>query len=46
MRLYETYQLLVYAYGVYFLRGNVNAIQKHAEALLVAVKGVGLEVNT
>jgi hypothetical protein len=46
MKLYETYQLLVYAYGVYLLRENINAIQKNTEALLVAVKGVDLEVNT
>ena len=45
MKLYETYQLLVYAYGVYLLRGNINAIQKNKEALLFVVKGGGLEVN-
>jgi len=46
MKLYETYQLLVCTYGVYLLRGNRNPIQINTEAILIAIKVVGLEVNT
>jgi hypothetical protein len=45
MKLYETHQLLVCAYSVYLLRGNINAIQINTADLLIAVKGVGLGVN-
>jgi len=38
VKLYETYQLLVCAYSVYLLRGNVNAIQINTTALLTAVE--------
>jgi hypothetical protein len=46
MKLYEIYQLLVCAYSVYLLRGKINAIQINTADLLIAVRGVGLEVNT
>jgi len=44
-KLNGTHSLLVYADYVYFLGGNVHTIKKNAEALLVASKEIGLEVN-
>ena len=44
-KLNGTHSLLVYADYVYFLGGNAHTIKKNAEALLVASKEIGLEVN-
>jgi hypothetical protein len=41
-----TQQLLVYADDVNILGGNVHTMKKSAEALVVASKKTGLEVNT
>jgi hypothetical protein len=38
-------QILVYAYDVNILGGSENVIKKNAKALVVASKGIGLEVN-
>jgi hypothetical protein len=46
MKLNGTHQLLVYADDVNLLGDNINTIEKNAEALIDASKGVGLEVNT
>jgi hypothetical protein len=40
-----THQLLVYADDVNILRGNVRTIKENAEALVVANKETGIEVN-
>ena len=40
-----THQLLVYADDVNILGGSVHTIKKNAEALVVASKEIGLEVN-
>jgi len=40
-----THQLLVYADDVNILRGSVHAIKENAEALVVANKETGIEVN-
>jgi hypothetical protein len=40
-----THQLLVYADDVNILGGSVHAIKKNTEALVVAIKEIGLEVN-
>jgi hypothetical protein len=45
LKLNGTYQLLVYADYVNILGGSVHAIKKHIEALVVASKEIGLEVN-
>ena len=45
MKLNGTHQLLLYADGVNILRGRVHTIQENAEALVVASKETGLEVN-
>jgi hypothetical protein len=36
---------LLYAYHVYVLGGSIHAIKKNTEALVVASKETGLEVN-
>ena len=41
-----TSQLLVYADDVNILGGSVHFIKKNSEALVVASKETGLEVNT
>ena len=41
-----TYQLLIYADDVSIIGGSVHAIKKNTEALVVACKDTGLEVNT
>jgi hypothetical protein len=40
-----THQILVYADDVNILGGSVQTITENAEALLVASKDIGLEVN-
>jgi hypothetical protein len=42
---FPTHQLLVYADDVNILGGSVHAIKKNTEALVVASKDTGLEVN-
>jgi hypothetical protein len=36
---------MVYADGVNILGGSVHTIEKNTEALVVAIKEIGLEVN-
>ena len=45
LKLNGTHQLLVYADDVNVLGGSVHTIKKNAEALVVASKETGLEVN-
>jgi len=45
LKLNGIHQLLVYDDDVYILGGSVHTIKKNAEALLVASKETGLEVN-
>ena len=45
MKLKGTPQLLVYADDVNILGGSIHTIKKNAEALIVASKESGLEVN-
>ena len=45
MKLNGTHQLLVYAEGVNILGGSVHTVKENAEALRVASKETGLEVN-
>jgi len=45
LQLNGTHQLLVYADDVNILRGSVHAIKEIAEALVVANKETGTEVN-
>jgi hypothetical protein len=45
LKLNGTHQLLVYADGVNILGGSVHATKKNTEALVVASKEIGLEVN-
>ena len=41
-----TYQLLVYVDDINIFCGSVHTIKKKKESLLVASKGIGLEVNS
>jgi hypothetical protein len=45
LKLNGTHRLLVYADDVNILGGSVHAIKKNTEALVVAIKEIGLEVN-
>ena len=45
MRLNGTHQLQAYADDVNILGGRIHTIKENAEALIVASKEVGLEVN-
>ena len=45
MKLNGTHQLLDYADGVNILGGKVLTIKKNTEALVVASREIGLEVN-
>ena len=45
LKLSGTHQLLVYADDVNILGGSVHTVKKNAEALIVARKETGLEVN-
>jgi hypothetical protein len=46
VKLNGTHQLLAYAGDVNILRGGVHTVKENAEALVVATKEIGLEVNT
>jgi hypothetical protein len=45
LKLNGTHQLLVYADDVNILDRSIHTIKKHTEALVVASKEIGLEVN-
>ena len=45
MKLNGTHQLLAYADDVNILGGSAHTVKENAEALLVATKEIGLEVN-
>jgi len=45
LQLNGTHQLLVYADDVNILEGSVQTIKKNTEAVVVASKETGLEVN-
>jgi hypothetical protein len=45
LKLNGTHQLLAYADDVNVLAGKVHEVQKNTEALVAAVKEIGLEVN-
>jgi hypothetical protein len=45
LKLNSTHQLLPYADDVNLLGGNAHTVKENAEALLVATKEIGLEVN-
>jgi hypothetical protein len=45
LKLNGTYQLLVYADDVYMLVGSVHTVKENVGALVVASKGIRLEVN-
>jgi hypothetical protein len=40
-----THQLLAYADDVNILGGSIHAVKENAEALVIAAKEIGLEVN-
>ena len=46
LKLNGTHQLLAYADDVNILRGSVHTVKENAEALVVATKEIGLEINT
>ena len=46
MKLKDAHQLLVYADDVNILGWSIHTIKKNTEALVVASKEIGLEVNT
>jgi len=45
LKLNGTHQLLAYADDVNILGGSIHAVKENAEALAVAAKEIGLEVN-
>jgi hypothetical protein len=45
LKLNGTHQLLVYANNVNILGGSIHTIRKNTDALLIASKEIGLEVN-
>jgi hypothetical protein len=45
LKLNGTHQLLVYADDVNILGGSIHTIRKNTDALLIASKKMGLEVN-
>jgi len=45
LKLNGTHQLLAYADDVNILGGSIRAVKENAEALVVAAKEIGLEVN-
>jgi ketol-acid reductoisomerase len=46
LKLNETHQLLAFADVLNIFGENIDTIQKNSEAILVAGKGVGLEVSS
>jgi len=46
LKLSGAHQLLAYADDVNILGGRVHTVKENAEALVVATKEIGLEVNT
>jgi len=45
LKLNGTHQLLAYADDVNILGGSIHTVEENAEALVVATKEIGLEVN-
>ena len=45
LKLNDAHQLLVYADDVNILGGSIRTIRKNTQALAIASKGTGLEVN-
>jgi hypothetical protein len=45
LKLNGTHQLVAYAADVNILGGSVQTVKENAEALVVATKEIGLEVN-
>ena len=45
MKLNGTHQLLAYADDVNIMEGSIHTVKENAEALVVATKEIGLEVN-
>ena len=45
MKLNGTHQLLAYAHDVNILGGSIHTVKENPEALVVATKEIGLEVN-
>ena len=45
LKLNGTHQLLAYAADVYILGGSIHMVKENTEALVVATKEIGLEVN-
>jgi hypothetical protein len=45
LKLHGTHQLLAYADDVNILGGSVRTVNENAEAVVVATKEIGLEVN-
>ena len=45
LKLNGTHQLLAYSDGVNMLGGSIHTVKENAEALVVATREIGLEVN-
>jgi hypothetical protein len=45
LKLNDTHKLLVYADDINILGGSIHTVKKNKEALVVATKQIGLEVN-
>ena len=45
LKLYSTYQILIYADDINVLGGSAHTIKKNAIAFIVATKEIGVEVN-
>jgi len=45
LKLNVTHHLLIYVDDVNILGGNVHTVKENAEALVVASKEIGLEIN-
>jgi len=45
LKLNGTHQLLIYADDINILGGSVHTVKENTEALIVASKEIGLEVN-